>query len=219
MNTLTVARAGGWARLRGLYVITDSRLIPPGELVERVSLAIAGGAAVVQYRNKGPAAATRREELFALSELCRQQGIPLIVNDDVELAAAAGASGVHLGRDDADPPSARERLGAEAIIGISCYNDLQRAREAVAAGADYVAFGRFHPSHSKPQAVLAAPQILRQAAAELTVPIAAIGGILPANAGALLGAGASLLAVIHGVFGQQDITAAARGYAELFPRD
>ncbi len=143
-------------------------------------------------------------------------GIPLIVNDDVELAAAVGAAGVHLGRDDAALQAARTRLGAEAIIGISCYNDLQRARQAAQAGADYVAFGRFYPSHSKPQAVLAEPALLSQATTELALPVVAIGGITPANGRALLAAGASMLAAIHGVFGQPDITAAARRYADLF---
>jgi len=201
---------------RGLYAITDNRLIPPGELPHRVSLAIAGGAVVIQYRDKGSASTTDIDEINSMAMLCRQQGIPLIVNDDVELAAAIGASGVHLGRDDTSLQAARARLGAEAIIGISCYNDLQRAREAVQAGADYVAFGRFYPSSSKPDAVLAEPGLLLRASSELARPVVAIGGITPANGPALLAAGASLLAAIHGVFGQPDIESAARRYATLF---
>ena len=201
---------------RGLYAITDSRLIPPGELEQRVSLAIAGGATVIQYRAKGSAAAADIDEVAAVARLCRQHGVPLIVNDDVELAAAVGAAGVHLGRDDASLHMARARLGTEAIIGISCYNDLQRARQAVQAGADYVAFGRFYPSRSKPEAVLAEPALLTRASRELAIPLVAIGGITPANGQALLAAGASLLAAIHGVFGQPDIAAAARCYAALF---
>jgi len=201
---------------RGLYAITDNQLIPPGELIQRVSLAITGGAAVIQYRDKGAADAAGMDEVACLAVLCRQQGIPLIVNDDVELAAAVGAAGVHLGRDDASLQAARARLGAEAIIGISCYNDLQRARRALQAGADYVAFGRFYPSHSKPEAVLAEPLLLTQAATELAIPVVAIGGITPENGRDLLAAGASMLAAIHGVFGQPDIAAAARRYAVLF---
>ena len=201
---------------RGLYAITDNQLIPPGELIQRVSLAIAGGAAIIQYRDKSAAPSANLDEVASLAVLCRQHDIPLIVNDDVELAAAVGATGVHLGRDDAALQAARARLGAEAIIGISCYNDLQRARQAVQAGADYVAFGRFYPSHSKPQAVLAEPALLSQATTELALPVVAIGGITPANGRALLAAGASMLAAIHGVFGQPDISAAARRYADLF---
>jgi len=201
---------------RGLYAITDSQLIPPGELTQRVSLAITGGAAVIQYRNKGSAAVADIEEIASMATQCRQHGVPLIINDDVELAATLGAAGVHLGREDAPLQAARARLGAAAIIGISCYNDLQRARQAVAAGADYVAFGRFYPSLSKPEAVLAAPALLRQASRELVKPLVAIGGITPANGRTLIAAGASLLAAIHGVFGQADIAAAARRYAALF---
>jgi thiamine-phosphate pyrophosphorylase len=201
---------------RGLYAITDNQLIPPGELMRRVSLAIAGGAVVIQYRDKGPGTAAYRDEVVAMATLCRKQGVPLIVNDDLDLAAAIGAAGVHLGQEDASLQAARARLGADAIIGISCYNDLQRAREAVQAGADYVAFGRFYPSRSKPEAVLAEPDLLMQASRELASPIVAIGGITPANGRTLLAAGASLLAAIHGVFGQPDIEAAARRYTSLF---
>jgi thiamine-phosphate pyrophosphorylase len=201
---------------RGLYAITDNQLIPPGELAHRVSQAIAGGAAVIQYRDKGCATAADIDEIISMATLCRQRGVPLIVNDDVELAAVIGAAGVHLGRDDVSLQAARARLGAEAIIGVSCYNDLQRARKAVKAGADYVAFGRFYPSRSKPEAVLAKPELLMRASSELARPVVAIGGITPANGLALLTAGASLLAAIHGVFGQPDIETAARCYAALF---
>jgi thiamine-phosphate pyrophosphorylase len=201
---------------RGLYAITDNRLIPPGELTRRVSQAIAGGAAVIQYRDKGAATTADMAEVNSMAALCRHREVPLIVNDNVELAAAIGAAGVHLGRDDDSLQTARAVLGADAIIGISCYNNLQRAREAAAAGADYVAFGRFFPSRSKPEAVLAEPALLTQASSELATPVVAIGGITPENGRTLLAAGASLLAAIHGVFGQPDIEAAARRYSTLF---
>ena len=201
---------------RGLYAITDSQLIPPGELTRRVSMAIAGGAVLIQYRDKGSATAADIDEVVSMAMLCRQRDVPLIVNDDVELAAAIGAAGVHLGQDDASLLAARARLGTEATIGISCYNNLERARQAVAAGADYVAFGRFYSSRSKPGAVLADPALLTRASSELARPVVAIGGITPTNGQTLLAAGASLLAAIHGVFGQPDIEAAARRYTTLF---
>jgi thiamine-phosphate pyrophosphorylase len=201
---------------RGLYAITDNQLIPPGELTRRVSMAIAGGAVVVQYRDKGFATAADIDEVISLAMLCRQRNVPLIVNDDVELAAAIGAAGVHLGKDDTSLLAARARLGTEAIIGVSCYKDLERARQAVAAGADYVAFGRFYPSRSKPGAVLAEPALLTRASSELARPVVAIGGITPTNGQTLLAAGASLLAAIHGVFGQPDIETAAWRYTALF---
>jgi thiamine-phosphate pyrophosphorylase len=200
----------------GLYAITDDALIPPGQLTECVTQAIAGGATVIQYRNKQALDGERRYAAAALAVLCRQHTIPLIINDDAELAAAVGAAGVHLGKTDATIRQARELLGSRAIIGVSCYNNLERAVAAAQAGADYVAFGRFFPSRSKPDAQQAETSLLSRARQCLDVPIVAIGGITPGNGRSLLAAGANLLAAIHGVFGQPDIRAAAAQYAELF---
>ena len=200
----------------GLYAITDSQLIPAGKLVEQVEQAIAGGACLIQYRDKQHSETERKREAALLVKLCEQQGVPLIINDDIELAREVGAAGVHLGRDDASIRQARQCLGAKAIIGVSCYNRLDDAIEAARAGASYVAFGRFFPSHSKPDAVQADTALLQQARAQLDLPIAAIGGITPGNGRQLVEAGANLLAVIHGVFGQEDIEATARQYAHCF---
>ena len=139
-----------------------------------------------------------------------------IVNDDITLAKQTKASGVHLGREDASVADAREQLGPQAIIGVSCYNELTRAETAQAQGADYIAFGRFFPSRTKPQAVQANPDLLREAKKKLHIPVVAIGGITPENGAALIAAGADALAVIEGVFGQPDIRAAAERYARLF---
>jgi thiamine-phosphate pyrophosphorylase len=185
-------------------------------LAQRVAEALAGGARVVQYRNKGTDPAPRREEAGVLLALCRAAGALLIVNDDPELAAAVGADGVHLGREDADPREARRRLGDRAVIGVSCYNRIERARDAQALGADYAAFGRFFPSRTKPGAVQAYPQLLRRARRELVVPLVAIGGITPENGRPLITAGAHMLAVVEGVFGADDVRAAARAITELF---
>ena len=200
----------------GLYAITDRRLIPPGTLIEQVSLAIDGGAVLIQYREKDLPREERGRVAQALARLCRERDVPLIINDDIELAAACGAAGVHLGRDDAPVSRARRRLGRGAIIGVSCYDRLERARAAAGMDASYVAFGRFFPSNTKPEAVPARPALLAQARREIKLPIVAIGGITPENGAGLLHAGADLLAVIHGVFGQPDIRAAAQAYARLF---
>lgn len=200
----------------GLYAITDSHLIPATKLADQVAAAIRGGAAVIQYRDKSSSHAQRQQQAAALALLCRRHDIPLIINDDADLAAAVGASGVHLGQTDDSVRSARKVLGANTIIGVSCYNDLERAVEAVSEGADYVAFGRFFPSLSKPHAITADPALLIQARQCLQVPIVAIGGITPENGQSLISAGAQLLAAIHGVFGQADTEAAARRYASLF---
>ena len=207
--------------LRGLYAITPD--LPPAaparddqRLIEAVALAIGGGARLVQYRAKGLTPGRRRTQAAALVELCAAAAVPLIINDDVELALAVGAAGVHLGRDDGDPAAARARLGADALIGVSCYDSLGLALAAAAAGADYCAFGSFFPSTVKPAAVRPAPDLLTRARARLTVPLVAIGGITPQNGGLLIAAGADLLAVITGVFAAPDIAAAARAYSQLF---
>lgn len=201
---------------RGLYAITDSKLLSPEQMVEAVALAIQGGAEMIQYRNKHGSAEQRQWEAGDLNNMCRPLGIPLIINDDVELAAQVMAAGVHLGKDDADIASARATLGPRAIIGVSCYNDINRAIEAEQAGADYVAFGSFFPSRTKPDAVKADIALLHEAKQKLSIPIVAIGGITADNGAQLVEAGADMLAVITEVFGQADIKAAAEQFSKLF---
>jgi thiamine-phosphate pyrophosphorylase len=202
--------------LEGLYLVTPDSSEDPSALAEQVAAAITGGARLVQYRNKGPASRQRFEQAAAIRRVARLAGIPFIVNDDIALAAALGADGVHLGRDDADPIEARRHLGSEAIIGVSCYDELARAQAAERAGASYVAFGSFFPSPTKPHAVRPSPEILTRARRILQVPAVAIGGITPQNGGLLIAAGARMLAVVTGVFAQPDLAAAARAYASLF---
>jgi thiamine-phosphate pyrophosphorylase len=201
---------------RGLYAITDSVCTPPATLCRQVAAAIAGGARLVQYRDKDATADQRHARATALLATCRQHAVPLIINDDLQLAAAIGADGVHLGEHDGAAGAARALLGAQALIGVSCYDNLERALQAAADGASYVAFGRFFPSHSKPAARHAPVALLVEARRQLRLPIVAIGGITPDNGAALLAAGADLLAVIHGVFCTPDARAAAARYAALF---
>jgi thiamine-phosphate pyrophosphorylase len=202
--------------LRGLYAITDAGLQADTDLCDRVALAIDGGAAVIQYRDKSAHARRRRAQAQALAGLCEARGVPLIVNDDVALAAECGAAGVHLGREDMDPVVARQILGDGAIIGVSCYNSIERAARAADQGADYLAFGRFFPSRTKPDAVPAGIELIREAGRRWALPVAAIGGITPYNAAALLNAGTAMLAVVRGVFAAADVRRAAAGYATLF---
>lgn len=197
----------------GLYAITQTEHKSLAQIVTEVEAALKGGAVVIQYRDKHPLDA---EKLASqLLEICRAYQAPLLINDSVELALRVGADGVHLGRDDGDIAEARRRLGANAIIGVSCYNDVAKAQAAVTAGVDYVAFGRFFPSGSKPLAAPAEIATLQRAKQLLDVPIVAIGGILPENGRQLLAAGADLLAVIGGVFDREPETA-ARAYQTLF---
>ncbi|MCP4283317.1 MAG: thiamine phosphate synthase [Gammaproteobacteria bacterium] len=203
-------------RLAGLYAITDSNLMPPESFRSLVEQALAGGVHVIQYRDKGSDPQLAREQAEGLLLLCRQAGIPLIINDNVDLAVAIGADGVHLGRDDPQLKSSRQRLGQRAIIGISCYNDFELALRAEKSGADYIAFGRFFPSITKPAAVSANINLLQRARSELKIPAVAIGGITPENGAALITAGADMLAVIQGVFGQPDVRAACARFNRLF---
>jgi len=206
-------------RLNGLYAITPEHPDPAHPLPEQVEQAILGGARVIQYRDKSGDPQRRLDQASALLSLCRRHGVPLIINDDVELAAAVGADGVHLGRDDPDPIAARERLGSDTLIGVSCYNRLENAARARELGADYIAFGRFFPSASKPQAVQARPELLQQARAFLQLPIVAIGGITPQNGAPLVAAGADMLAVIDALFGNTDIRTTAQAFAQLFSQE
>lgn len=200
----------------GLYAITDARLGNSDALVDSVGAAIAGGATVIQYRDKGDDITRRLTEATHLQDLCNASAVPLIINDDIDLAVAVGAAGVHLGRDDLSVAEARARLPSESIVGCSCYDRFDLAKNAAAAGADYVAFGSFFPSPTKPDAVRASPELLRRARRELALPTVAIGGITPENGAALVAAGATWLAVITAVFAAADICQAARAFAPCF---
>ena len=204
--------------IAGLYAVADTECIGPTHLIEAVTAAIDGGAALVQYRDKSGNESVRQKQAAMLADLCESRGTLFIVNDDAELARRVGAAGVHLGRDDPPLEDARRLLGVQSIIGVSCYNELERALAAADAGADYVAFGSFYPSPTKPTAVHATVELLRAAREHLSIPIVAIGGITPENGGALVAAGADALAVIQGLFAHADIREAARRYVALFPR-
>ena len=200
--------------ISGLYAITPA-LADPELLAGKVDAALRGGARVVQYRNKDAGEQLRQEQAVRIARLCRDAGACFIVNDNIELARRVDADGVHLGKDDEGVGAARALLGPGKLIGVSCYNELWRARDAVAQGADYIAFGSFFPSPTKPGAVTAARDLLR-AAKEFSVPIVAIGGITPDNAAGLIEAGADAVAVLSAVFDAPDVERAARRIARLF---
>ncbi len=202
--------------LRGLYAISDSQLTPGDAMLPAMLSAIRGGAHLVQYRDKSSDRAECAHLARRLQQLCHEHEVPLIINDDVELAIAVNADGVHLGNQDMSVDQARAQMGPHAIIGASCHDSLDVAVTAVRAGADYVAFGSFFDSPTKPQAVRAPVSLLQSARSTIHVPICAIGGITPDNGLELIKAGAHMLAVISGIFAQPDITAAARRYAQLF---
>ena len=199
----------------GVYAITPETA-DTGRLLAQVEAVLAGGVAAVQYRDKSGDIARRHEQASELAALCRRFNVPLIVNDDLRLADLADADGVHLGRDDGSLREARIILGKSKFIGASCYQSLDLARAAQAAGADYVAFGSFFASPTKPAAGRADAALLHAATQTLAIPIVAIGGITPTNAPALLDAGADSLAVLSALFDAPDIRAAAHDLNQLF---
>jgi thiamine-phosphate pyrophosphorylase len=202
-------------KISGLYAITPEQP-DTARLLSQVRAALSGGASAVQYRSKSQDAALLHEQSSELLELCHAFEVPLIINDSLRLADLCGADGLHLGREDGSLRQARIVLGAEKVIGVSCYNDLELAVQAEGEGADYVAFGSFFPSVTKPGAVVAPLSLLSEAKSRIAVPIVAIGGITVENAAALISAGADAIAVISGLFEAPDIQQAAQQYSQLF---
>ena len=188
-------------QLSGIYAITDDILLPEPTRLKAVAAALGAGISLLQFRSKSGTRASRLKAAIELLVLCRAHHVPLIINDDVDLCLAADADGVHLGQRDAALESARTRLGPAAIIGVTCHSSVDSAVQAQLAGADYVAFGRFFDSATKPEAPPAQLAILGQAKAALSIPIVAIGGINAENGADVLAAGADMLAVIDAIFG------------------
>jgi thiamine-phosphate pyrophosphorylase len=201
--------------IAGLYAITPDNA-DTDDLLLRSRAALNGGARVLQYRNKTASPALRRAQAQALQQLCAEFAVPLIINDHLELALAVDAAGLHLGGDDGDIAAARAQLGAHKLLGASCYDRIELAHKAVAAGADHIAFGSFFASSIKPDAVRPPPDLITRAKKEFRLPVVAIGGITPQNAPQLITAGVDAIAVISAVFTASDVTAAAREFQTLF---
>jgi thiamine-phosphate pyrophosphorylase len=201
--------------LSGLYAVTPD-MADSTALAAKVEAALRGGARIIQYRSKSANMALRRAQAESIARLCRSWKATFIINDSAELARELDADGVHLGRDDVTVGEARATMAPGKLIGVSCYNEMARARQAQAQGADYVAFGSFFPSATKPAAPAAGAGLLRSAATELALPVVAIGGVDADNAGALIAAGADCVAVVSALFDATDIEAQARRFTRLF---
>lgn len=212
---MTQKKASPQHVISGLYALTPD-CIDTVDLLRRTKLALSGGVRVLQYRNKIASRALRETQAQALRSLTRDVNVTFIVNDDAQLAAEVDADGVHLGASDGEVAAARLALGNNKLIGVSCYNQLQLAHNAIAEGADYVAFGAFYSSTVKPQAAVATLSLLQAARATFGTPIVAIGGISADNGRALVKAGADALAVISAVFEAADIELAAKNLTKLF---
>jgi len=197
-----------------LYAVTPDEP-DTARLTALVDAALEGGAALVQYRNKTASPALRAEQTAALLRSCRAAGVPLIVNDHAAITQALAADGLHLGRDDGDIAAARATL-PDALLGVSCYDELDRAIAAQQAGADYVAFGRFFDSVTKPGTIRASLALVAQAKRSIKLPVVAIGGITLDNAPGLIAGGIDAVAVVSALFSAPDVRAAARRFAALF---
>jgi thiamine-phosphate pyrophosphorylase len=201
--------------IAGLYAITPD-IADTEILLLRSRAALSGGARVLQYRNKTASPALRSIQARALQQLCAEFHVPLLINDHLELALAVDAAGLHLGAEDGDIAAARARLGPHKLLGASCYDRIELAQGAVAAGADHIAFGSFFASSVKPDAVRPPLDLISRAKKQFHLPVVAIGGITPHNAPQLIAAGVDAVAVISAVFTAPDVAAAAREFQNLF---
>lgn len=204
------------SKISGLYVITDTNLMDQVNIVQKVEQAVQGGAKIVQFRDKISSFEIKLNLAKKLKTLCQKNNTLFIINDDIQLAKQVKADGVHIGKEDDDILEAKKQLGESAVIGVSCYNDIQRAQKMQNLGATYVAFGRFFPSKTKPHAPPADLSTIQQAKKQLKIPVVTIGGIDHSNAKTLIDAGADSIAVIQGVFAENDIHSAAKQLQNLF---
>lgn len=202
-------------KIRGLYAITPDS-VDTQRLLLMTERVLVGGAKIVQYRNKMADTLLRQEQAQLLAQLCKKYAALFIINDHIDLAVAVDADGVHVGKDDGSVIEAREKMGHNSIVGVSCYNRLELAVEAVQQGANYVAFGAFFASSTKPHAVMASIDLLEKAKQKLIVPIVTIGGITLTNAAALIDQGSDAIAVSNALFGGPDIQSTAEAFSQLF---
>ncbi len=200
-------------KIHGLYAITPDEQ-DTDLLLSKVESALQGGVSILQYRNKLASHKLKVQQSRALLSMCRQYHVPLIINDSVKLCLTLDADGVHLGADDGNLSEARNRLGAEKILGASCYNRFDLALSAQEAGADYVAFGACFLSGTKPNAPVAGLELFRQAREQLKIPSVAIGGITPENVHQVIQSGASAIAVINAIFGADDVKLSTQQFAK-----
>lgn len=203
--------------LRGVYAITDSKLLPTDELLlNKVEVVLKGGAHLIQYRDKSTDKQKRIRQASALRDLCTTYHVPLIINDDIELATSINADGVHLGQQDMPLTTARKILGENKIIGATCHDSIILAKEAEHNGANYVAFGACFSSPTKPDACTLSHTILKKAKLQLNIPIVAIGGISSENASQIIATGVDMIAVVSDLFDRDDVYKHTQQLANLF---
>lgn len=197
-----------------LYAVTDNAWLGERTLAQCVTEALAGGATFVQLRDKQADGAALRAEAAELLALCRQAGVPFVVNDDVEAALAVGADGVHVGQEDMACERARALLGPDAIIGVSTQT-VEQARAAEAAGADYLGVGGVRGTATKPEAGVLTPEEFRAIVAAVDIPVVAIGGIDAQTVPLLADLDVVGAAVVSAIFAADDIAGATRELSRI----
>lgn len=202
-------------KISGLYAITPD-LNHTNDLLNKTRQVLEGGVKLVQYRNKSANDSLRREQAKLLLPLCREHNALLIINDHLEIAIEIDADGVHVGKNDVPVSAAKNLLGHNKIVGTSCYNQLGLAKQAQKDGADYIAFGAFFSSLTKPNAVSVSISLVNQAQKALSIPIVGIGGIQLTNARTVIQSGCAAIAVCHDLFQAENIKATAEHYVQLF---
>ncbi|MEY3910383.1 MAG: Thiamine-phosphate synthase [Pseudomonadota bacterium] len=201
--------------IKGLYAITPD-MADLNTLIQKTQWAIEGGAFMVQYRSKIQDRDVKMQQCAAILRLCREYKIPCIVNDDVDMCRVLEADGVHLGEKDDNIAEVRRILGEDAIIGSSCYDQLNRAKQAQKEGASYVAFGAMFETSTKPNAPRATLELLREAKSQIQIPIVAIGGITVNNAHDVIKTGIDAIAVITSLYEAKTIKETAETFAKMF---
>ncbi len=202
--------------MKGLYIVTPD-WDDTAQMIEVTEKALKGGAGIVQYRHKTAGPELRLEQARALQGLCKRYGKPFIINDYVDLCLELDTDGIHVGGMDAPVKQVRAAVGPGKIVGASCYGDIELARKATLDGASYVAFGGFYPSRVKKYPVTTPQSIVSDWKKEMpSMPVCVIGGMNAGNANPLVKLGADMVAVVSGVYFQEDPEKAARGFMELF---
>jgi thiamine-phosphate pyrophosphorylase len=201
--------------LQGIYAITDEVLTPKSSIVSQAEEALQAGASLIQLRDKSSTDDELEDIARSLQNLCVKHKATFFINDRVSLARRIGADGVHVGFTDKSVKETREEVGEHMLIGVSCYGDLERAKQAVKDGADYVAFGAFYPSVTKPKADVVSKQVIRQAKEELHVPVCVIGGINRENIHEIANFKPDMYALVSDIFGSESISESVQKLNQL----
>jgi thiamine-phosphate pyrophosphorylase len=204
--------------IKGLYAITpDERDL--FALISKVESCIKGGARLIQYRSKTLSNTEKNQQAKEIKIVCNFYKVPLIINDDIELCRILDADGVHLGENDDSLEKARFVLGPSKIIGVSCYNSLNRVKKAVDKGATYIALGACFPTLTKPSAPTVPLELIALVLKKFKIPVVAIGGINLENVDLLIDEGVNCVAMINSLFKVKDIEGTARKFSSLIENE